>query len=94
MHVKLPNRELDAFVKDGSGGQRIGRILEAARPEAVYFTEHDGRREAIMIVQVAGPSDLSRLAGPWLATFNDTLDSHIETSPDDFRKAATDMARE
>lgn len=94
MHVKLPNRELDAFVKDGSGGRRMGRILEAARPEAVYFTEHDGRREAIMIVEVAGPSDVPRLAGPWFATFNDTLDSHIATSPDDLREAAPDIARE
>jgi hypothetical protein len=39
IHVKMPHKEFNAYVKDGSIGQKVKRILDEIRPEAVYFTE-------------------------------------------------------
>ena len=44
MHVQLPLEPFNTAVRDGTAGQKIQRILEAIKPEAVYFTEQNGRR--------------------------------------------------
>ena len=41
MHVHLPLEPFNTAVRDGSVGQKIKRILDAAKPEAVYFCEHN-----------------------------------------------------
>jgi hypothetical protein len=56
LKVKFPHEEFNAAVKDGSAGKKIGRILEETKPEAVYFTEQDGQRGAIMIIDMADPA--------------------------------------
>ena len=44
--AKLPHQQFNAAVKDGTVGSKLNRILEATKPEAVYFTEQEGRRSA------------------------------------------------
>lgn len=61
VHAKLPHEPFNGAVRNGSAGKTIERILAEAKPEAVYFTEYDGRRGAIMIVDVADPSKLPAL---------------------------------
>ena len=58
VHAKFPHEPFNTAVRNGSAGKTIERILAEAKPEAVYFTEYDGRRGAIMIVDVADPSRL------------------------------------
>lgn len=57
-HVKLPHREFNAAVRDSSIGKKISRILDDTKPESVYFTEYDGQRGAIMIVDMRDPSQV------------------------------------
>ena len=61
LHVKLPHQEFNAAVRDGSIGKKIGAILDATKPEAVYFTNYEGRRGAIMIVYLKDASRVRRL---------------------------------
>jgi len=44
MNVKVPHQTFNAAVKDGSAGAKLAKILEAIKPEAVYFTEQSGHR--------------------------------------------------
>ena len=44
MHLHLPLEPFNTAVRDGSAGQKMKRILEAIKPEAVYFCEHNGQR--------------------------------------------------
>ena len=60
VHAKLPHEPFNAAVRNGSVGKTIERILADAKPEAVYFTEYEGRRGAIMIVDVAVSPDEPR----------------------------------
>jgi hypothetical protein len=90
LHIRIPHEEFNEAVRDGSIGQKIERILEAAKPEAVYFTEYEGQRGAIMIVDVEDPSKVPALAEPWFLTFNADVEFHIAMTLDDLARAGLD----
>jgi hypothetical protein len=62
-------------------------MLGEIKPEAVYFTEHQGQRTAILIVDVPDPSKVPSLAEPWFLAFNADVEFHIVMTPDDLQKA-------
>ena len=68
--LDMPLEPFNSYVRDGSAGEWIRKILEDLKPEAVYFSEREGRRGGIMIVDVPSPSDVPRIAEPFLLTFN------------------------
>jgi hypothetical protein len=43
--------------------------LEASKPEAAYFTEQNGQRGTVLIVDLPDPSKIPVLAEPWFLTF-------------------------
>jgi hypothetical protein len=90
MQVKIPHHEFNAAVRDGSVGGKIHRILDATKPEAVYFTEYSGQRGAVMIVDVAEPSRLPSFSEPWFLTFNANVEFHPLMTPDDLSRAGLD----
>ncbi len=90
IHVKLPNKEFNDYIKDGSISEKIKRILDDIRPEAVYFTEYRGRRGAIIIVDVSEPSAIPKIAEAWFLLFNAELEWHIVMNPEDIEKAGLD----
>ena len=77
MHLQFPLEPFNKFVKDGSVGQKIQKILEAIKPEAAYFTEREGHRGAIFVVDVNGAADITRLAEPWFLGFNAEVEFRI-----------------
>ena len=87
LNVKFPHEEFNKAVRDGSVGNKIRRILEDAKPEAVYFTEHNGQRGAILIIDLIDPSKVPALAEPWFLTFNADVEFHIVMTPEDLQKA-------
>ncbi|HEY5725022.1 MAG TPA: hypothetical protein VIX40_03620 [Methylomirabilota bacterium] len=52
-------------------------VLEATKPEAVYFTERDGQRGAIMIVDLDDPSKIPTFVEPWFLTFNADVELRV-----------------
>lgn len=87
MKATIPNEPFNSYVRDGSVGQKLNRILDEVKPEAVYFTEMHGQRGAIMIVNVADPSKVPALAEPWFLMLKADVEFHIVMNPDDLRKA-------
>ncbi len=90
MHVKLPHARFNAAVKDGTVGQKIQRILEETKPEAVYFTEYDGHRGAILVVNVDDPSKVPTLAEPWFLLFDADVQFHIVMSPEELERSGVE----
>jgi len=41
------------------------RILAEMKPEAAYFTEQNGTRGAILVVNLEEPSQIPKFAEPW-----------------------------
>lgn len=87
LHVKLPHEPFNTAVRDGSAGKKLQRILEDLKPEAVYFTNYDGRRGAILIVDVADASQVPKFAEPFFLNFNADCQFHIVMGPEDLAKA-------
>ncbi|HUN83835.1 MAG TPA: hypothetical protein VMU48_05615 [Terracidiphilus sp.] len=63
------------------------QILDAIKPEAVYFSEQNGHRGGILVVDVASPSDVPRLAEPWFLTFHAEVEFRIAMTPEDLGKS-------
>ena len=90
MHAKIPHDKFNAAVKDGTAGQKIRRILDETKPEAVYFTEYGGRRGVIMIISVDDQSKVPSFAEPWFLMFNADVEFHIVMTPEDLGRAGLD----
>jgi len=65
----------------------LRRILEDIKPEAVYFTEQNGQRGAILILDVADPSKIPSVCEPWFLAFNADVELRIVMTPEELRKA-------
>ena len=87
MHLELPLEPFNTFVRDGTAGQKIQRILESIKPEAVYFSEHNCRRGGTLVVNVNDPSDVPAFAEPWFLTFNAEVEFRIAMTPEDLGRA-------
>jgi hypothetical protein len=70
LQVRFPHKEFNEAVRNGTAGSKLNRILEETKPAAVYFTEINGHRGAIMIVNLEDPSRVPALAEPWFLTFS------------------------
>lgn len=86
MQVKCPAEPFNAAVRDGSVGEKINRILEATKPEAIYFTSQQGRRGAILVIDLPDSSKIPAFAEPWFLMFNADVEFQIAMTPDDLRK--------
>ncbi len=90
IHVRFPNEPFNSAVRKGTAGDITKRILDEIKPEAVYFTEYNGQRGAILIVDVADPSRVPAIAEPFFLSFNAQVEFHIVMSPDDLGRAGLD----
>ncbi|MGA2959054.1 MAG: panthothenate synthetase [Thermodesulfobacteriota bacterium] len=87
LHARIPHEEFNAAVRDGSAGRKMKQILDETRAEAVYFTEYDGRRGAIMIINIDDPSEVPKFAEPWFLSFNADVQFHIAMTPEELGRA-------
>jgi len=68
----------------------MGKILEETKPEHVYFTEQNGNRGVLMIVEVEDASKIPALAEPWYLNFEADIEYRIAMTPEDLHKADLD----
>jgi hypothetical protein len=88
--LTIPHEDFNAAARDGSVGQKIRRILDAVKPEAVYFTEQHGLRGCIMVVDLADPSKVPALCEPWYLTFRAIVEIKMVMSPEELGHAGLD----
>ena len=87
LHAKIPHEKFNAAVRDGSIEKKMKQILEETKAEAVYFTEYDGRRGAILIININDPSEVPKFAEPWFLFFNADVQFHIAMTPEELGRA-------
>lgn len=76
MIVSLHHETFNEAVKDGSAGLKMNAILKEVKPDAVYFTEMNGQRTAVIIVEMERVSMIPSLVEPWFLTFNADVEVH------------------
>lgn len=88
--VEFPLEPFNTLVRNGSVGQILDRIMEAIKPEAAYFTEQDGSRGGIFLINVQNPSDVPAFAEPFFLNFQASCKFRIVMTPEDLQKAGLD----
>jgi hypothetical protein len=90
LNVTLPHQPFNAAVKDGTAGSKLNRILEATRPEAVYFTEQNGHRGAVLVLDLPDASKIPALVEPWMLAFEADIELRPVMTPEDLKRAGLD----
>ena len=90
LHVTMPHETFNAAVRDGRVGRKLNQILEEMKPQSVYFTEYDGKRTALVVVDLPDATKIPALAEPWFLTFSADVEFHAVMTPDDLAKAGLD----
>ena len=90
LDITLPHQPFNAAVKDGTVGSKLNRILEATKPEAVYFTDQNGQRGAVLIVDLPDASKLPSLVEPWMLILQADIALRPVMTPDDLKRAGLD----
>jgi hypothetical protein len=90
MTVSFPPDKFNAVIQNGMAGRKIRSIIDEIKPEAVYFTEHEGKRSAVMVVNVPEPWKIPSYAEPWFLTFDAEVEFRIVMSQEELQKAGLD----
>ena len=91
LSVEMPHEPFNSLVRSGKAGDVIKSILETIKPEAAWFTEQDGKRGGVFIVNVQNPSDIPALAEPFFLKFHANCNFRIAMSPEDLQKAGLEQ---
>jgi hypothetical protein len=90
VNVHIPHEPFNTLVREGTVGAVISRIVEACKPEAIYFTELNRKRGAVLVVDLAEASDLPSIAEPCFLQLNAECEFRIAMKPEDLQKAGLD----
>ncbi len=64
MKVQIPTAAGNAAIKDGSLPQIVGKVLDALKAEAAYFTSEEGMRTGLIFFDMADSSEIPPAAEP------------------------------
>lgn len=90
LSIDCPPEPFNSLVRSAEIGDVIGRILKDIKPDIAYFTEQNGHRGGIFVVDVKNPSDVPRLAEPFFLTLNANCSFRILMTPEELGKAGLD----
>jgi hypothetical protein len=84
----------DRLIKEGRLGEIMASILEDLQPEAAYFTDVEGTRGGVLIVDMEEASRLPAVVEPLLLGVGATLRVQPVMTPEDLRGAAGEALQE
>ena len=87
LKAEWPVEAGNAAIKDGSLLNTVESILVDLKPEAAYFLASNGKRTALLIVDMKDASQIPALAEPWFLAINARLDIIPVMVPEDLNKA-------
>lgn len=84
---RVPTQEANATIRDGTFPQTLQSIMEDLKPEAAYFTDVDGARGGVFIVNMDDGSQLPAIAEPLFFGMGATVKVQVVMTLDDLQKA-------
>ncbi len=70
MEVTIPNEPFNTMVKDGTIGAKLQQVMGDIHPEVAFFTERDGQRGAVMVININDWSELPAKGEPLFLALN------------------------
>jgi hypothetical protein len=77
MLVQFPIEPFNTATRNGTVGAKMKQILDDLKPEAAYFTEREGHRGGIFVVDVKSASDIPNLPNPCFSVSMPKLSSAL-----------------
>ncbi len=90
MSVEFPLEPFNSLVRSGKAGEIMSHILETIKPEAAYFTEQDGKRGGVFVIDVKNSADVPFFAEPFFLKFEASCKFRILMNPADLQSAGLD----
>jgi hypothetical protein len=87
LNVTMPEEPFNTLVRKGTAGKTIQKILETIKPEAAYFTEQNGHRGALLVVEMKDASAIPGIAEPFFLSFNAQCSFRIAMTPEDLGRS-------
>ncbi len=94
LSVTFPPEPFNTLVKEKKADQILNRILNELKPEAAYFTEEDGSRGGVLVINLSEPSRIPFFAEPFFLNFNAECRFRIAMTAEDLAKAGLDKLGE
>lgn len=88
MKVSMPTEVMNEMVREGKLTSTMEKLLGEVKPEAVYFTAMDGERTALVVLDIAEPSDMVKVAEPFFLAIEAAIEFYPAMIPADLQKAA------
>ncbi|WP_237886467.1 panthothenate synthetase [Pseudomonas sp. PGPR40] len=85
--VEFPHEPFNALVRSGKIGEIMNRVLETIKPEATYFTEQDGMRSGIFLIDIEDPSEIPGYAEPFFLNFQASCKLRVVMSAQNLQDA-------
>jgi hypothetical protein len=87
LKAEWPVEAGNAAIRGGSLPETIRSILDDLKPEAAYFLASNGKRTAMLFVQMEDASQIPALAEPWFLAFSASIEVVPVMVPEDLKKA-------
>jgi len=94
VEIEMPLEPFNSFVRQGTAGQKIGAVLDAIKPEAIYFTDNGVGRGALMILDLENGSQVPHVTEPLMLTFNASVHYRIAIPPEELQQAGLEKYAE
>ena len=87
VNVICPVEPFNSLIRSGKAGEILEKIIADTKPESIYFSELDGCRGCVMVVEVPNSSAVPKIAEPWFLNFEAHCEFRIAMNPDDLKNA-------
>lgn len=87
INVVFPIEPFNSMVRNDTAGKVISRVIDDIKPESIFFTEQEGNRGAVMIVEIPDASHIPVIAEPWFLNFEAICEFRIAMTLEDLMKA-------
>ena len=86
LKASIPTEAGNAGIRNGSMMEKMGSILEDAKPEAVYFFIENGRRTCLIIFDMNEQTQLPAVVEPWFLSMGADITVVPVMNGEDFEK--------
>jgi hypothetical protein len=87
LKAEWPVEAGNAAMRSGTLPDTIRSILDDLKPEAAYFLASNGKRTAMLFVEMQDASQIPALAEPWFLAFQASIEMVPVMIPEDLKKA-------
>ena len=88
--ITIPVEPFNTLARNGVVAQKMGAILEATKPESIYFTGNDSGRGAVVVYNAEDGTQIPALAEPWFLTLNAKIEYSAAITPDELMRSGLD----